>query len=358
MAGAVTEPAAPSRESRTSRAAGRRLRRPARRGPFVLALVLGIAFVAAYHPSRSLEPYALWGRPVVAESAAGALAPRVGLSERAFGYSGGVRVLLALPGSPLAPLLEVHGETTGIGYRWRELTTGRAADTVRPLAGDTVVAPTEAGLYQLMLVQDGARRVIDGLTLAVLVPFERKHGPVLDGYRIGMYRAERGAEERPAGFVKVMPNGTSVPISRHLRLGDLLTRDGQETWPRYVAVDPRLLDKLELVMARITASAGGARAHVLVNIQSAFRTPAYNRRVPLAAPDSRHQYGDAVDVAIDADGDGRFDAADAKRVAAVVDSVEAEHPDLAGGLGLYTSRRYRHPYVHIDARGTRVRWRG
>jgi hypothetical protein len=29
-----------------------------------------------------------------------------------------------------------------------------------------------------------------------------------------------------------------------------------------------------------------------------------------------------------------------------------------GGLGLYTSRRYRTPYVHIDARGKRSRWQG
>ena len=31
---------------------------------------------------------------------------------------------------------------------------------------------------------------------------------------------------------------------------------------------------------------------------------------------------------------------------------------LVGGLGLYTSRRYRTPYVHIDTRGKRSRWTG
>jgi hypothetical protein len=41
-----------------------------------------------------------------------------------------------------------------------------------------------------------------------------------------------------------------------------------------------------------------------------------------------------------------------------VDQVEAEFPDLVGGLGLYTSRLYRTPYVHIDTRGTRSRWKG
>src|SRR5581483_2283283 len=208
------------------------------------------------------------GRPAIADSAYGALAPDVELAESALGYSGAVRVLLALPGATLTPPLEVHGDTASLGYRWREIATGRGADTVRALRSDTLVAPTEAGLYRLVLVRNGIERAADDVTLAVLVPFERKHGPVLDGYRIGTYRAERGEHERPAGFVKVMPNQTEIPISRHLRLGDLLTRDGQETWPRYVAVNPRLLDKLELVVARIAASAGGEHARVLVTVQS------------------------------------------------------------------------------------------
>ena len=41
-----------------------------------------------------------------------------------------------------------------------------------------------------------------------------------------------------------------------------------------------------------------------------------------------------------------------------VERVEERNPDLVGGLGIYTSRRYRTPYVHIDARGKRSRWRG
>jgi len=45
-------------------------------------------------------------------------------------------------------------------------------------------------------------------------------------------------------------------------------------------------------------------------------------------------------------------------VALAVEVVEKDHPDLSGGMGLYTSRRYRTPYVHIDARGRRARWRG
>jgi uncharacterized protein YcbK (DUF882 family) len=74
--------------------------------------------------------------------------------------------------------------------------------------------------------------------------------------------------------------------------------------------------------------------------------------------DSRHEYGDAADIAVDADGDGRITLRDELLVAQAVDLVEEEHPELVGGLGLYTSSLYRTPYVHIDTRGTRSRWKG
>jgi hypothetical protein len=63
-------------------------------------------------------------------------------------------------------------------------------------------------------------------------------------------------------------------------------------------------------------------------------------------------------VVIDADRDGRITLKDSRLIARAVEQVELEHPNLIGGMGLYTSRRYRTPYVHIDARGTRSRWRG
>jgi hypothetical protein len=59
---------------------------------------------------------------------------------------------------------------------------------------------------------------------------------------------------------------------------------------------------------------------------------------------------------MDANGDGRITAADGLLVARAVERVEFENPDLAGGLGLYSGRQYRTPYVHIDTRGTRARW--
>jgi uncharacterized protein YcbK (DUF882 family) len=97
---------------------------------------------------------------------------------------------------------------------------------------------------------------------------------------------------------------------------------------------------------------------VAFDVHSGFRTPAHNAGVALAAQDSRHQFGDAVDLAIDANGDGRVTPADEVLVERAVDQVEADFPDLVGGLGLYTSELYQTPYVHIDVRGVRSRWKG
>jgi hypothetical protein len=163
-------------------------------------------------------------------------------------------------------------------------------------------------------VSGDVRRVIDAPTLAVKVPFARKLGAVLNGYRIGTYLAERlgAGHDRPDGFVEVAAHQLDLPLTKHFRLGDFLTHDAQESWPRYAAVSPKLLDKLELVLAEIARVNGrDPEVSVSVEVNSGFRTPLHNRRVRLAAGDSRHQYGDAADVKVDANFDGRFTAVDA-----------------------------------------------
>jgi len=61
-------------------------------------------------------------------------------------------------------------------------------------------------------------------------------------------------------------------------------------------------------------------------------------------------------VAMDVNGDGKFNAADTRMLGLAVEIVELKHPHLAGGLGMYL--RARTPYVHIDTRGKKARWRG
>ena len=102
---------------------------------------------------------------------------------------------------------------------------------------------------------------------------------------------------------------------------------------------------------------------------SGFRTPQYNAqgvgREGGPASESRHMYGDATDVFVDANGDGVMDdldgdgtitIRDARVLYAAVEAVEGRHPDLVGGLSAYPANSAHGPYVHVDARGVRARW--
>lgn len=282
----------------------------------------------------------------------------VGAGGVAFGASGEVRTRVVMPGADVEFPLEVHGDPTALTYRWLRVSDQAVLDATLPIAGATVRAPDAPGLYRLELVRDSSRSVVPDLTVAVMVPFAQKVGAMLGTYRIGTYLAERlGGHDHPEGFVRVDENTADLPLSKHFRLSDFLVHDGQDSWPRYTALSPRLLDKLELVLAAVD-SARGNGTDVSVDVHSGFRSPDHNRTVVRSAKDSRHQYGDAADVTIDANFDGRYTLADTRLVAAAVERVEAAHPDLVGGMGLYTSRRYPTPYVHIDARGNRARWHG
>jgi hypothetical protein len=260
--------------------------------------------------------------------------------------------------------MELRGNPEELTYAWVPFADSGAIDAIhlastRPLEA-RFEAPPIPGFYRLALVRGVERSLIDGPALSVMVPFSAKLGSSLNGYRIGTYVAERlGARSQhaPPGFVEIDEDLLDLPLTKHLRLSDFVSHDGQESWPRYAALDARLLDKIELVLAEIAEMTGkDGDATVAVDVHSGFRTPMYNRRVKRAARDSRHQYGDAADIAIDGNGDGRLTFADTRVVARAVEEVERAHPDLVGGMGLYN--RGGSSYVHIDARGKRARWRG
>lgn len=347
----MTDDAVVSRPAR--RPARRPRNRAARTNWASLAIVCAAAVgvVQFYHPPRSL---------LVAPVRA-VLAAEPGPD--AFGRSGEVKIRFAMPGDRVEYPLEIDGDPTAIRYQWVDLANGAHVDSARPLDGAELVVPSRAGFYRLALLQSGAEHTVSGLTVGVMVPFADKVGATLNGYRIGTYLTERfgGGRPHPEGFLEVQPNEASLQLTRHLRLGDFITHDQHDVWPKYVALSPRILDKLELVVgevARLRGDSARVAMDLDVDVHSGFRTPWHNGQVKRSARDSQHQYGDAADIAIDANGDGRITAADGRIVALAVDAVEREFPDLVGGMGLYTSRRYRTPYVHIDARGHRARWRG
>lgn len=205
-------------------------------------------------------------------------------------------------------------------------------------------------------------------SLIVLRPFGEKRGDVLQGYRLGRWPSERWMMGRkywnPDGFIEVTPSNATLRLSEHFTLGDFLTHDQHDVWPKYVVLQEPLIDKLELVLADL-ATHGVPTDHV--HVLSGFRAPYYNDRIVSegAARASRHQYGDASDVIIDANGDGRMDdlnrdgrldLGDTQVILRAVERVEKRYPELVGGLGLYHAMGPSGPFAHIDVRGTTARW--
>lgn len=202
----------------------------------------------------------------------------------------------------------------------------------------------------------------------ILRPFGQKRGEMLGAYRLGLWPAERWMMAdnylNPDGFVEVHEKDMGMQLSAHFHLGDFLTHDRQNTWPRFVVLEERLIDKLELVLQELK-NRGIDNSRVVV--LSGFRAPYYNdlRVDEGAARASRHQFGDAADLIIDADNDGRMDdlnrdgrrdLRDLNAIGAAVALVEREHPELIGGLGTYAAMGPSGPFAHIDVRGTSARW--
>lgn len=318
-----------------------------RRITLVVSVMAAVAYVTFLRPAEGLDARSVKPASLVARPAADA-----------FGRSGQLRMRFALPGLPVDYPIEIQGGLELVQYSW--IARGDSVPTGQPRRlADGLIAPDAPGFYNLQITLAGERRVVADPPLAVLVPRSEKKGAALNGYNMGFYRGERarrGDPEAPVGFVRIDTADLDIPISANFRLADFVARDHQSTWPRYAAVDPRLVDKLELVLAEIATWTGSpTREPVPFDVRSGFRTPLHNRLVPSAARDSRHQLGDAIDIAIDANRDGRVNSKDAKLVTTAVDIVERTHPELVGGMGLYHRAR---PYVHIDARGIKVRWRG
>jgi uncharacterized protein YcbK (DUF882 family) len=226
--------------------------------------------------------------------------------------------------------------------------------------------PGVPGVYRLLTE---ARR---GLTFIVLTPFSAKVAGRIGAYRMGVWPFERRATsdpayENPPGFIEVTPENFHTRVSDHFTLGQFVTKGQDDVWPKYLALDRRLVDKLELTIDELARRGHGVNGLV---VMSGFRTPDYNE----AGGDtggrsavSRHLYGDAADVYPDAAGrgwiddlnrDGRRDIRDARVVAAAAEAVEARHPELTGGIGIYPGNAAHGPCVHIDARGRRARWGG
>jgi uncharacterized protein YcbK (DUF882 family) len=235
----------------------------------------------------------------------------------------------------------------------------------RSIAG----AAGNPGVYPL---SPGDSTITASLSLIVLKPFSAKVNGRIGTYRMGTWPNEKGTPRSatyapPKGFVEVTRETFGTHVSDHFTVGEFVTKDQRDVWPKYLALDRRLIDKLELTIDELNLMGYNVKDF---SVMSGFRTPQYNERGVGAggrSAVSRHQYGDAADVYPDdnRDGrlddlnrDGRVDLKDARILSSAAEAVERKNPELAGGIGIYPSTSAHGPFVHIDARGTRARWGG
>jgi hypothetical protein len=255
----------------------------------------------------------------------------------------------------------LRGRSRKLRARFVAPSRSAALPILTTLFGDT--ATKRAGVYA---ATDSAQGSFNFITMR---PFSDKVAGRIGTYRIGMFPGERrargGAYGNPEGFLEVTAENRTTPISEHFRLGDFLTKDQLDVWPKYMVLREPLIDKLELVIDELREMGVAVNK---VRVMSGFRTPQYNAQGVGSggrANDSRHQYGDAADVYIvnggkdwmsDLNGDGKVNTGDARVLAMAAERVEKENPDLVGGIGIYPATSAHGPFVHIDVRGTRARW--
>lgn len=226
-------------------------------------------------------------------------------------------------------------------------------------------APAAPGHYRVQVTdQTTGERVT--LSAAVLVPMSRLQRGAVSGYRVGTFPGTpyRGLPqyERPAGLLVLRPEHATIPVSPHFTLGQFPAK-GPPGWPKYLVLSERLLLKLEMLLEETNRR--GIPAPTF-QVLSGFRSPWYNGSIGRPKY-SRHIYGDAADIYVDVDRDGRMDDlnrdghVDLRDAGLLYDIVEEmdgaeETSHLLGGLGKYPTTSTHGPFVHVDTRLYRARW--
>ncbi len=241
----------------------------------------------------------------------------------------------------------------------------------------SAVAP-KAGIWKLAVAIGNAIKPISDFSLISMRPSTDKQNGRVGLYYIGNWPGEMGPVsaprkapparyQPPSGFIEVTQENADTRLSEHFKLRDFLTHDQPNVWPKYLVIEMRNVDKLELILTDLAAHGINVNG---VRVMSGFRTPQYNKtggQTGGRAGLSRHMYGDAADIFIDNDGngvmddlnqDGRVDINDARVILQAEDRVEAAHPELVGGGGVYPAASGHGPFIHIDSRGYRARWIG
>ena len=118
----------------------------------------------------------------------------------------------------------------------------------------------------------------------------------------------------------------NVKLSNNFKVNEFRCKDNSDV----IFISPALVD----ILQKIRNHYGKA-----VNINSAYRTPTYNKKVG-GATYSQHLYGTAADI--------RINGVKPKDLAAYIETLMPNY----GGIGIYPT------FVHVDIRQNKSRWKG
>ncbi len=236
-------------------------------------------------------------------------------------------------------------EATDDGWQWR--------------------APSLPGLYTIRFTKGAAN---SQLNIFVLTPWDATAGDTLNGYKIGRYADKPyrnlSTYNPPTGFIKADKSLLKTRVSPHFTLGQFICKQKFVQGYTYLLAQPAELLKLERLLEAVNRR--GLKVETL-HVMSGFRTPYYNRSIGNKTTSSRHLFGGAADVFVDADGNGRMDDLngdglinknDAQLLADIAKGIAKSDPISwpAGGIGVYPENSIRGPFVHIDIRGFKAHW--
>lgn len=188
----------------------------------------------------------------------------------------------------------------------------------------------------------------------------------LGGYKIGEYPAPRThlfkSDSMPRGFLRVSPRMVDMPLTPNLILRRFLSKQTSE-FPKYVYVNEKLLLLLESFLRSVKKQGYDIETFSFV---SGFRTPYYNQQLGNIRY-SRHIFGDAADIYIDANGDFKLDdlnrdgvinQSDTRFLFGLAEQFKRTTygSQLIGGIGHYPPSKTHGGFIHLDTRGYKARW--
>ncbi|MGB3464910.1 MAG: hypothetical protein WBA74_06565 [Cyclobacteriaceae bacterium] len=223
-------------------------------------------------------------------------------------------------------------------------------------------APSETGIYKVTIKEVNQN---DSITLncIVMVPFDKLRNGYIGKYRIGDYpKSSNELYNLPTGFIEVTKENEMTLVTPNYRLKDFLCKQVSD-YPKYIVLKERGILKLQMIHNYLNGLGVDFKRFSFI---SGYRTPYYNHSIG-NVKNSRHVFGDAYDIYIDDDGNGRMDdlngdgKSDKKDVRFLFNKIngiysQAWYKPFIGGLGLYGPNSRRTGFIHMDSRGYRARW--